>query len=175
MKKYIPWVVSVILIAALGTLYIAKEREIAALTSNVHHLQAALQQVTAEANEKIAAAHSQTKQAKESAKAELVQLANLAQQQIDAASLKEVQVTVSFRKALISSGQVAMIRSNAGQSIAITAVIARPSSNQSTSREIALDPNQTVEIGQREGWAFVSGDVIRIEQPQHKALSFAAP
>lgn len=175
MKAFIPWAFSITLATALGYLYVAKEREVTALAAEVRNLQGALQQVTADANEKIAAAHSQTKQAKESAKAELEQLENIAQQRIDAANLKEVQVMVSFRKALLSSGQVAIIRSTSGQSIAITAVISRPSSNQSISREMALDPNQMVEIGQREGWAFIPGDVIKIEQPHHKSLSFAVP
>lgn len=91
---------------------------------------------------------------------------------INEASQPEVSVKVGFRPALISSGNVAVISNNSNQAIAITIRISR-SSTRSRIYETVLDGGATKEIGELEGWAFIAGDTVTVEQDGHKSLSFA--
>jgi hypothetical protein len=87
------------------------------------------------------------------------------------AAKREVPVSVRFRAALIGSGYIAVISNNSGRSIAIKIKISRSSVERKT-YETVLDGGASKEIGEDEGWAFVSGDAISIEQDGHKSLTF---
>ena len=80
---------------------------------------------------------------------------------------------VSFRKAIFGSGSVAMIRNSSSQSISVSLVAERSSTNQRRPFELTIDGGQVKEIGEREGWAFLNGDALKISQPGHKSLSFS--
>lgn len=156
-SRYIPWLITV---ASIGLLVFTwqdsrsqlqkKDLEIANITTQYNKL-------VSESN------------------AKLKQLADEANQKIQVANQREVQVRVSFRKAFLSSGNVAGIANASNQTIAVTANVDRPSSGQTRSFSLTIDPGQTKEIGEREGWSFISGDVITIAQPEHKSLTFTAP
>ncbi len=90
--------------------------------------------------------------------------------QIDGCSANqpEVSVTVTFRKALFGSGSVAAITNISTESIPVAVISSRPSMNQQQRFDLVIDPNRFKEIGDREGWAFIPGDVIKISQPDHK-------
>lgn len=98
-----------------------------------------------------------------------------AQQALQLANLPEAQLRVSFRKALTGGGNVAVFKSAAGTPIAINVEVKRPETNSSKQFDLTIDPNRVQEIGHREGWAFVSGDLILVNQPGHKSLKVSAP
>lgn len=123
----------------------------------------------------IAALKGQLDKVLSEANAKYKALAEEANQKIQVASLREVSVRIGFRKALLSSGNVAVFTNTSGQAIAIDAEIERPSSAQRRTFLLTLDPGQAKEIGEREGWAFLSRDTITVSQPEHKPLRFVAP
>jgi hypothetical protein len=97
------------------------------------------------------------------------------QAQFRLASQREVQVRVSFRKAFFASGNVAGFTNLSDQTIAITADVERPASSQRLRFAMTLDPGQAKEVGEREGWAFIPDDLIKVSQSEHKSLIFVAP
>ena len=134
-----------------------KDAELAVLTQQY-------KQLVTDTNNKIVEANSK-----------LHQLADEANMNIQLANQPEIPVRVSFRKALLNSGNVAGFSNISNQTIAISASIGRPSSNQTLSIDLTIDPGQKKEVGELEGWAFISGDTITIQQPDHKSLSIRAP
>lgn len=95
-----------------------------------------------------------------------------ADKRIAIANQREVEVKVSFRKGFIDSGYVAVFRNIYDRSVVITADIERPSSRKKRSIEMTFDPSQSKEIGESEGWAFVPGDTVTINQDNHRSLIF---
>jgi hypothetical protein len=162
-SKYLPWALSAILAVLWGLSWHDSKTAIEQKDSEIASLKQQYQQLVSDANNKLAEAQSKTQKLVEEANSQ-IQLANQA----------EVPVRVGFRKALMSSGNVAGFNNISGQTIAITININR-SSGQSRSFDVTLDAGMTKEIGEREGWAFISGDSITVTQPEHKSKTFQAP
>lgn len=95
-----------------------------------------------------------------------------ANQKIKAANLPEVSVHVTFRPALLGSGDVVTIRNVGNSTSEFIVVITRPSSGRSAKFQFVLDPNGATEIGHQEGWPFIPGDQVSISQSAHKTLLF---
>ena len=95
-----------------------------------------------------------------------------ARNKLQAANLPEATLEVTFRKAVMSNGSVAQFRNTSQVSAPFTIVAARPSTNQSRRFTLVLDGGRTTEIGEREGWAFLPGDLVRVVQPGHKPRDF---
>ncbi|MEO8153878.1 MAG: hypothetical protein ABI605_12465 [Rhizobacter sp.] len=146
MAKYFPWLLSAVLAIFLLVNWVQSNGAMARKEAEIQSLRQQYKQLVDEANKKI-----------------------------EAASQREIQVRVAFRKALFGSGNVASLTNQSGQAIAVTADIERPASSQSRSLSMTIDPGQSKEIGEREGWAFIAGDKMKVSQPGHKALVFAAP
>lgn len=163
-SKYIPWITAAVLLIFLAFIWQDSRNQIEQKNLEIANLRTQLEKIVAESNSKITEANSKYKQ--------LIEEAN---QKIQLANQREVQVSVVFRKAYLSSGHVAGIVNISGKTIAITADINRPSSGQQQSFRLTIDRGQTKEIGEREGWAFIPGDVITISQPDYKPLAFTAP
>jgi hypothetical protein len=136
----------------------AKQRQLA------EDAAARLQRLSDEANAKLADAAEKTQQ-----------LAADADKRIEQANLPEAQVRVTFRKAVVASGHVAVFSNMSGQPVSITADILKPGTSQSRRMSITLDPGRKKEVGELEGWAFVAGDTVTISQTDHKSVAFTAP
>jgi hypothetical protein len=162
--KFAPWLVAIVSLCVAAFIWQDSRARLKENDSEIAALKSQLGIVLLEANAKIAEANAKCKT--------LVEDANKI---IQAANLKEVSVHIGFRKALLSSGNVAAFTNTSGQTIAISVEIERPSSVQRRTFSLTLDPGQTKEIGERDGWAFISQDIIIISQPEHKALRFVAP
>ena len=162
--KLAPWLLAIVSLGAAAYIWQDSRAHIERKDAEIAVLKSQLDKVLSEANTKIADANAKIKA-----------LAEEANQKIQVANLREVSVRIGFRKALLSSGNVAAFTNTSGQAIAIDAEIERPSSAQRRTFSLTLDPGQTKEIGEREGWAFLSRDIITVSQPDHKALRFAAP
>lgn len=138
-----------------------KSSEIAALTAKLEY-------ENAESARKLSEAEQRYKNLASEATEKLKELTAEADQKIVQANQPEVQARVTFRKALLSSGNVAKIENLSSSIIAITAQVERPGIEKTKSFEVTLDINQSKEIGEREGWAFIAGDIITVIQPEHK-------
>ena len=159
-SRAIPWFLAAVLAIIVGLMWFAMERKDAALADSREKYN----QLISEANQKLSDANKRYNE-----------LATDANQKLRTASQPEVEVQVSFRKALINSGNVSMLKNISGRSIAIAVEAKRPSTGKSKKFDLTLDASQMKEIGEIEGWAFISGDTLRISQPEHKELVFKAP
>ena len=157
--KYLPWLISAVLAILLALSWHDSQLKIAQKDSEL----VSLKQQINELNSKIEEANNKYKQLGDEANKKL-QIANQA----------EIQVSVTFRKALLSGGKVGRVTNLSNQIIAMTASVERPSSGKKNTFEMTLDPGQSREIGEREGWAFVPGDTITVSQPDHKSKTFHA-
>lgn len=155
--KSLPWLISVVLAVLLVWSWHTSQQKLMQKDAELTETKQQYNQLLTDANSKITL------------------LTEEANEKLHLANQPEIPVDVSFRKALLSSGDVASFRNRSSRSIAVTASIERPSSGQSRIFDLTLDPGHTKEIGEREGWAFVSGDTVTLTQPEHKSLSFQAP
>ena len=201
MQKYIPWSVSAVLLAALvGTaLYFrgvveSKDIEIQALRAEQAasaaeanlKLQAAGERVAAadaKAQEIAASAAAKVQEVSEQAAAVVQQVttqanasaeaqAAEARERLRAASLPEAKAEITFRKAMLSNGSVAVIRNTSSAAVPFTIFVGRAATNQTRQVSAVIDAGRFAEIGEREGWAFLPGDTVRITHPGHKAREF---
>lgn len=177
-----PWALSVVLSLAFGGTWFKLNSELVQAQNELADLKgqyAQLSQESAkrqkESEQKYSALASEANQKLSEASNKLQEVTTAASQQIELANQPEAQVRVSYRKALLASGSVVKITSTSNEPIAITAEIQRPSSGKARSFELTLNPNQSKEIGEIEGWALVAGDSIKILQANHKSQVSTAP
>ena len=149
----------------------------AAAAEKVATAEAAAKKTEAEAAAKVQAANEQAnakvQETTAQAQASIDALATEARNRLQVANLPEATAEVAFRKAVLSNGGVAMVRNNSATSAPFTILVARPSTRQSRQYAPVIDGGKTIEIGEREGWAFIAGDVIRVVQPGHKGREFS--
>ncbi len=167
MNKILPWLISVALAIALAVVHFhykgiidAKDMELQTASEKNASLVYETENRLKEAGEKVTAANER-----------LQQLASEANEKLQVANQPEPTVLVSFRKALLGSGGVATIRNIASQAISVSLVAARSATNQQRQFDLVVDGGLFKEIGELEGWAFVSGDTLKILQPGHKVVS----
>jgi hypothetical protein len=170
--KYLPWVLSAICMALLGFVWHDSQLKIEQKDAELASIKQQYDQLVADANSKLEAAHTKAQQIADAANARLTEQANDANEKLQQANQREVQVSVRFRKAMLSNGHVAVISNTSGQTIAISVDIQRSSSGQGRSVDLTIDPGRFKELGEREGWAFVSGDSIKVNQPGCKSLTY---
>lgn len=179
--KFIPWILLVILGGIFGYTWKSMDSEIEKKTIELADIKGKYDQLVSESNVKLKLAEQEKSRLVAEASKEKINLVTQAEQEkskliaeanekLQLASQPEVQIQIGFRKALLNSGNVAVLKSRARESIAITLEVTRPSSGSRRSFELILDSNQVKEIGAREGWAFVAGDMLRVSQSNHKAV-----
>ncbi len=143
MNRVIPWTACVLLLLALGGVYFSDRRNYDAKVAELAIVEQRLATVTAEADARLRAA-----------------------------SLPEATAIVDFRKALLSSGSVAVIRNTSDGSSPFSLQVERPSTSKQQRFETVIDGSGSKEVGEGQGWAFVPGDRITVGQPGHKPLTF---
>lgn len=166
--KYVPWAICAVLVILLGFVYFSKNAEIESLQSQYDMLVAESNKKIDEANQQRQQLINEANKKLEEANQQQQQLVNKATELLAAASLPEATVTVGFRPAMLGSGFVARITNTSGISTPFSIEINRSSTGNSRNYERVLNGGSFIEIGHREGWAFVSGDSITINQPNHK-------
>jgi hypothetical protein len=201
MKKIIPWALLVILSIAYAATFYQYEKTVKLKDAEIEDVKNRYAQFVAATNTKLDQARSMIEQADSRAQTVAIEAENKVQlatteanskiqelsndmnskiqslsvetsKKLKSANLPEATALVTFRKALISSGSVAVIKNTSSQSIAITLTTARPTSNQRKNFDLIIDAGKFKEIGEREGWAFLKGDIALVSQPEHKSLQF---
>lgn len=179
MNQSVPWAVAGAF--ALATLVMyghsqgvikAKDAELQAAEAKYQTLVNESSAKAREAEARIEAERTEAKRVATQANTQIDALANEANAKIQAASLPEVPVAVSFRKAMLGSGSVAVIKNTSAQPVAVTITTARPNDNQQRRFRLVIDGQQFKEIGHAEGWAFVRGDVLQVSLANHKPKQF---
>ncbi|MBC3809874.1 hypothetical protein [Undibacterium aquatile] len=173
--KYTPWIITAIAVTSLVGLVVFYQGKITEKEAEISKLNAQMLDLASTADRKIQDIQRQYKTLEvltNERQQKFNSLAAEADAKIHEANLREAEVKVSFRRALLFSGFVAVIANTSGQAQSFNIEINRPSSGKSKVLEVVINPNSTKEIGEHEGWAFVSGDRITIKQAEHKALTF---
>lgn len=177
--KYLPWLVSVLLVALLAVLWNDSQSKLAQKDMELQGLKQQYDNLVTQSNNKIAEVTTKSKMQYDAlvteANAQNKQLTEDATTKLQLANQAEIQVRVGFRKAMLKSGLVAGFTNLSSQSIAVSVNVQRGSSGQSRNFELTLDPGKPKEIGEREGWAFIPGDSLTVSQPDHKSLSVQIP
>ena len=75
--------------------------------------------------------------------------------------LPAIPVAVSFRKALMGSGDVAVIKNNSGQTMAVRVTITRTGVTP-WDKSIVIDSGKGAEVGSMQGWVVAPGDVVEV-------------
>lgn len=87
----------------------------------------------------------------------------------------EIPISVRFRKALLSSGLVASFKNETEDPFAVTLEFSRESTDRRDNRDLVLNKDQSREIGEREGWAFVKDDKIVLSRKGYKPVTIVVP
>ena|SRR5579883_1541381 len=155
--RYVGWAVAAILGIVALALFVL-------LIATVSQLNAANQQVTA-LKSQVETAQADASAAKEDAEK--------AQEELDYQSLPEVPCTLGFvQPGLFSSehGSIASIENVDSEEAALNIKIERPSDGTSkTIDDFVIEGHQSRDLGEDQGWAFVSGDKITLSEGGHKS------
>jgi dsDNA-specific endonuclease/ATPase MutS2 len=184
--KFLPWVLLLIVSIAFVFVWQSMNAQLTQTTSELAALkdqqkkmaadsQAAIKQIEQEKAQILNTVSQEKQKLLSEMDQEKTKLQEEAQQALQLANMPEVQVQVSFRKAITGSGSVAVFRSTASSPIAISVEVKRSEAGSSKKFDLTIDPNRVQEIGHREGWAVISGDLIQISQSGHKAFKATAP
>ena len=175
MTKILPWILAAILAAASVALHFyykgiveAKDAEIRSVTDKYNELVVDANTKLKAAGDQIKGANTRAEQIASEANSKIQAFATEANDKLQAANLPEVTVSLSFRKAILGNGSVAMIKNTSPQAASISLAFLRTSTNQQKTIDTVIDSSKTKEIGEREGWAFLQGDTIQVSQPGHK-------
>lgn len=189
MSKVVPWLVAAVFAIAAAVLHFHYQGVIASKDAELTSVQDQLKAMAASSEAKLKAVSEQVAAAEQkaseiaakaaekvqeiaaAASAKVEEVKAEASTKLQAASLPEATVNVAFRKAIFSSGHVAVITNTSPATISATITASRPS-GVGKRFDLTLDPNRPKEIGEREGWAFVAGDRVQVEQPGHKGRTF---
>ncbi len=86
-----------------------------------------------------------------------------------------VPVVVTFRGALLDNSLVAQFRNVSGKYLSPVVSLENPTLNHSKRFYIKLGPNEQKEFGWGEGWAFASGERIKIVHDGYRDVEVKVP
>jgi len=87
----------------------------------------------------------------------------------------EMPIEVSYRSALLGPGLVISMKNKSTRHLSLVATFLNPTLNKEEGYRIDVSPNEVKEIGHAEGWAFSSGDVIKISHKDYKTITQSLP
>ncbi len=87
----------------------------------------------------------------------------------------EMPVDLNYRSALMGPGLVIVMKNTSARHLSVVATFLNPTLNKEESYRIDISPRSVKEIGHAEGWAFFSGDVIKIIHNEYKTKLIKLP
>jgi len=87
----------------------------------------------------------------------------------------EMPVELSYRSALMGAGLVIVIKNTSSRHLSVVATFLNPTLNKEESYRIDISPGSVKEMGHAEGWAFASGDVIKLVHNEYKTKILKLP
>lgn len=139
------------------------------------HLQAReLQQLVAAAQGEAAAASKSAANARRELQAAQ---ALVAQRDVELARFREapLPVDVAFRAGRPGTGFIAQIDNRGADPIVVDVEIARPATGETANVQLEIAARGLGELGPGNGWAFESGDTLRVSGGHYRALTLRVP
>jgi hypothetical protein len=93
--------------------------------------------------------------------------------QLLAASRPDLPIKLSFRPALLSQGEVAVMQNLSNQTLEITLDVQSSATGAHLRRALVINPGQTGQFGPQEGWAFASGQLVTLGNPAFRPITRA--
>lgn len=90
-----------------------------------------------------------------------------ANQRISQLAKRDLPVEIKYRRAFFWGGSVLIVQNTSGQDLPITAQFSRAGAPSMT-RELVVPVNGAVTVGAAQGWAFVPGDSIKLQNPKFR-------
>jgi hypothetical protein len=139
------------------------------------HLQAGtLQQQVVGAQEQAAAASKSAATARRDLQAAQ---ALLAERDAELASFREapLPVDVTFRAGRPGTGFIAQLDNHSVDPVVVDVAIARPATGETATVQLEIAARGLGELGPGNGWAFASGDTLRVSGGSYQALTLRVP
>lgn len=92
-----------------------------------------------------------------------------------AAKLKPLPLKVTHRNAAVASGGVIMIENEGDQNLALTLTMKRGTETPKEFDDVIINAKTIKSVGQLEGWAFVTGDVVDFKSAGYRNAKFVYP
>lgn len=80
----------------------------------------------------------------------------------------ELPIEIHYREALLGPGLVGMFKNTSDRHLAVVTTFYNPTLKKEENYRLDLAPGITKEVGHSEGWAFASGDTIKIVHNEYK-------
>lgn len=87
----------------------------------------------------------------------------------------ELPIEIHYREALLGPGLVAIFKNTSDRHLAVVATFYNPTLQKEGNYRLDLAPQVTQEVGHSEGWAFASGDTIKIVHNEYKTKTVELP
>ena len=87
--------------------------------------------------------------------------------------MPDLPVQVTFRPARFTDGMVASFFNYSSAPVEVAALFQSDATHQQLQRHLVLPPNQTLEIGAAQGWAFLPGQTVTLTNSSYQPLEKA--
>jgi hypothetical protein len=87
----------------------------------------------------------------------------------------ELPIEINYRRALMGPGLVVSFKNASNRHLAVVATFYNPTLKKEDSYRLDLAPQIPQEVGHAEGWAFASGDSIKIIHNEYKTKMVKLP
>lgn len=91
------------------------------------------------------------------------------------AALKTLPLKIDHRNAALARGGVMIIENKGDQNLALTLLIKRAGEEPRQFKDVIVNGNGQLSIGQVEGWGFVSGDEVDFKSAGYRNAKFVYP
>lgn len=102
--------------------------------------------------------------------ADLQQHIDRASTQLQSTSRDELPVLITLRQARFAAGMVASFTNYSDTPLEVSAIFQSDAAHLQSQRHLVLPPNQAVEFGAAQGWAFQPGQTIILTTPGYRPL-----
>lgn len=90
-------------------------------------------------------------------------------------SKPDLPITVSYRRAVLGGGLVALIRNNSRQPLEVSAMFGNPDTGSGTRRDIVLAAQQIMQLGHIQGWTFAPGQRVLLYNAKYRPYQGVVP
>ena len=98
-----------------------------------------------------------------------------AESQLQQSAKPDLPVTISFRRALLGNGMVAMFKNFSASPLEVAAVFNSQATGQEQRRNLVLAPNGMQIIGPAQGWPFAPGQHVTLSNANYRTIEVIVP
>jgi hypothetical protein len=90
-------------------------------------------------------------------------------------ALPELPISLAYRENRSGRGYIVQVHNTSQKHLAVLVELDNPTLDQQSSVPLQLAPGEIQEIGEAQGWTFVSGESIRVRQEGYKPATLTIP